>query len=206
MHTIVTEDADVQAALQNLAEAHQARTAYAEKVARAREEYEREQQAALDRGEVHSPRLEVIEDTAVTAHLNQREAQALRQLEVDIARAAGRLVPQLEGREQVLLASVPKLKVAELDRVAAEIGELATAKNYLQGIRGLVRLHPMPSPDVAGAVTVTATQVLDAALSGGSVIGRTPPSPEPARVVAFDSPEGEALMGSNGGTNARRFR
>lgn len=205
MHEIVEKDEAVREALAQHAQARQNRLDYARKVEEAHREYEREQQAAMDRGEPFSPKLEVIPDDAVKAHLNGRETVAHGEIAIRIGNAAQRLVPQMEAREQQLLDSVPKLKVAELQRVADEIGELAAAKSYLTGIRGLVRSHEVPDFTVVQPRQVSSSEVLEAALTGGSIIGRTPPPAPAQRVVDMSSPEGEALMGSNGGTNARYF-
>jgi hypothetical protein len=194
MHAIVRDDQDVKAAREQYEQASENRRAYAEKVARAREEFERERQAALDRGEVHSPRLEVIDDEAVSAHLQKREEQAAAVFAADLGRVARRLVPQLEGREQVLLASVPKLKVADLQRVAEEISDLAAAKLHLRELSRWGQHLGMPPIEPTTRPGVTSTQVLDAALSGGSIIGRTPEPPPVPRVVSMDSPEDLDVM------------
>jgi hypothetical protein len=206
MHAIVKDDQDLKEARQEFVDAAAQQDDYALKVKRARLEYKAEQQAALERGEVHSPRLEVIPDQDVQRHLRERREKAALGFSERAASSLRRLAAKLEAREKELLDSVGRLKVSELQRIAAEVGELATAKEYLQGLAGWRGYHGEPPTEPRRQVMVTAAQVLEAALDGGSVIGRTPPPPEPARVVDYNSPQGEAVMSGMDGAGGRIFR
>lgn len=183
MHRIIAEDKAFSEALAALETAERNRDRYLEKVAVARAAYLAEQKAALDRGETHSPALEVIPEEAVKQHLDEVHFRALTAFGTALAKAVPRLLVAVEAREAELLSSVEGLSVKDLRPVAGDIGELAAARTYLQAAAKFRDATRPPARAAGPAVPVSVGEILDAALSGGTVIGRTPLEPEPDREV-----------------------
>lgn len=178
MHQIVTEHPAVKAADEQVREAEQNARNYAAKVAAARATYAAEQQAALDRGETHSPRLEVIPDDVLRQHLDNRWKQADLARTATLERVAAAVIVQLEQREAELLKST---KPEALQRAAVEIEELRAARSAMlahhrrAGRRHVAGEWPPPIAfDEPSTGPITAGTVLDAALAGRSLLGARP--------------------------------
>lgn len=200
MHAIVSNHPAVKAARSELAETQAACRSYRARIAAASEQHKREQQAALDRGETHSPRMEVIPDHAVENHLAHKETQAELALEREMQRLAKDLIIALEQREAELLEAARKgAKPTPLVSAAAELEELRTTRSaLLQHHRRASRNQgefdwpPVVKFDASVEGPITAGVVLDAAMAGRSLLGARAsydpgPAPEPQSMVHVES-------------------
>jgi hypothetical protein len=171
VHAIVKDDPVIKGALAGLAEARAVNADLQARSDAAHAEFEAARQAALDRGEVHSPPLEPVASSEVRHHLASREQIAEDAFASALTGSAVRLAPALAAREAEVLATAAETKPSALGPLVEEVVLLQQSLRLLTSraaARSYAHRESLPASDV------TLAAVIDAALSGTSLLGELP--------------------------------
>ena len=180
MHPIVTDDPQVKAAASRLDEALGHLSDMLAKVEAAQAEHEAKVVKALDQGEAYAPKLEPIATDAAKRHLYRRVEEATRALTEVLGEAGPRLGPALREQETDVLARARVTAVQDLSALLGELQSLQATAAILASPRAAHRWVTADRPDRAGDASLT--DLVQAAMTGGSLLGPMPADPpEPTR-------------------------
>lgn len=204
MHKIVTEYAPFVAAERELTAAGEALANMEARIQQAQETHEREIQAGIRSGKLTampSP----IDPEKVRSAVRSRRSTAESEVAAVRAREAETVIALLEQREREVLAKVLEQgTLAGARDAAAEVRSLAGGKTAMwTALQRKARQgpgHEIPTylaSVVLQSDRITAGAVVDAALTGGTLIGRSDLSPKPTPADFF-SPESPAQLQSAG--------